>query len=116
MATARSGHASTADSHAHAKPWAWHPVLLAIASGVVQTNEDLRDQSGPTRLMAGAAAAAGVAVEIFVEGNIVFPIRIVVEQLRITEHGPFSVCIAGENARDAMSNFAGHLLERFHLA
>ncbi len=30
MATARSGHASATFLHAHAKPWAWHPLLSNV--------------------------------------------------------------------------------------
>lgn len=32
-------------------------------------NEDLRDQASPSRLMAGPAASAGIAVEVFVKRN-----------------------------------------------
>src|SRR4051794_30211035 len=88
---------------------------FAIAGCIVQTDKNLGDQSGPTCLMAGAAATPGIAVEILEKRNEVFPVRIVVKHLRITEHGPFAACIAKENAGNTMRQFAGHLLQRFHL-
>ena len=45
-----------------------------------EIDEDLGDQAGPAGLMAGAAAAARVAVKIFVEGDQVAPVWIVVEE------------------------------------
>ena len=74
---------------------------FAIASCIVQTDEDLGDQSGPARLMARAAAAASITVEILVKWNQVFPIRVVVKHLRIAEHRPLAAAIAeGELSAD----------------
>ena len=50
--------------------------------------------------MAGAAAAAGVAVEVLVEGNQIAPVGIVVEQRTGTEDQPIAPFVAQEDARE----------------
>ena len=39
----------------------------------------LRYQTCPTCLMARADASAGIAVEIFIEGNVIAPVRVILE-------------------------------------
>src|SRR5438105_2436072 len=60
------------------------------------------DERGPSRLMRGAQAFAGVAVEVFVEEEQILPVRVMREQLRFacatrTEDGPIAVRIANED-------------------
>src|SRR5262245_3447828 len=56
--------------------------------GFAQANQDLSDYPGPAGLMAGAAAAAGLAMEIFMERNQIPPVGITVEKSIVTEYCP----------------------------
>src|SRR5438128_5805693 len=49
--------------------------------------DEIRDESRPSRLMRGAEAFAGVAVEVFVEEHEVAPVRIVREQFCFARAG-----------------------------
>ncbi len=68
-------------------------------SGLAQANQDLSDYPGPAGLMAGAAAAAGLAMEIFMERNQIPPVGIVVEKFVVTEYCPPAFRIPEEDAR-----------------
>ena len=46
---------------------------------LVQANENLGDQAGPARLMAGSTAATVIAMEVFVEGDQIAPVRVSIE-------------------------------------
>ena len=49
------------------------------------------DQRGPTGLMAGADAGAVIAMEIFVKGHEIAPVRVVLKFLGAAENRPASV-------------------------
>ena len=51
-------------------------ITLLPAFGLL---EQLRNQSGPTRLMAGTDAPACIAVEILVEQRVITPLRVGLE-------------------------------------
>ena len=53
---------------------------------LTQANQNLGDQSGPAGLVAGATGAAGVAMKIFMKGNQIAPVGIIVEEFAIAEH------------------------------
>ena len=53
---------------------------------LTQANQDLGDQSGPAGLVAGAAASGGVAMKIFMKGNQIAPVGIIVEEFAVAEH------------------------------
>src|SRR5262249_50903824 len=84
--------------------------LSQFVRGVAKTHEDLSYQSCPARLMAGAATAAGVAVEIFVERNVVPPVGIIVEDRRTAKHWPFALLVAQEYPGQSVGQFQSHLL------
>src|SRR5215469_7759158 len=54
------------------------------------------DETRPSSLMAGSQARTIVAVEIFVEEDVVAPVRILLELLRCSVHRPLAVRIARE--------------------
>jgi len=55
--------------------------------------------------MAGADSLAGVAVEVFVKGDVVAPVRIGLELFKVAENGALAVGAAQEDAREAAGDF-----------
>src|SRR6266436_6111283 len=66
--------------------------------------------------MAGADALAGVAVEVFVKGDGVAPVRIGLEFLHVAEDRALSVGGAQEDADEAAGDFGGDFPKVHHLA
>src|SRR5262245_18867281 len=62
------------------------------------------DDASPTRLVAGADAGAVVAMEIFVEQQVIAPVGILLEFLRSTEHRPPAGFIAQEDPGQAIGD------------
>src|SRR3954462_14162955 len=56
--------------------------------------QQFRDQSRPSRLMTPADAAPGVPVEVFGEGHVVPPVRILLEAGHAAEHRPAATVVA----------------------
>ena len=55
---------------------------------VAEEFDQLGDDTGPARLVAGSKARAIVTVEIFVEQDVIFPLRIGLKFLRTSVHRP----------------------------
>src|SRR5271168_5003862 len=72
-----------------------------------------RHEPGPSCLMTGADASAIVAVEIFVEQQVIAPIRIALELLGSPEHRPPAGLIAQEDPGQPIGDLAGDL-EQVH--
>src|SRR5690349_4540472 len=66
--------------------------------------ETASNQSRPPGLVAGSEAGTIVGVEIFVEEDVILPMRIVLELLRSAINRAFTVLIAQENAGESSSN------------
>lgn len=64
-----------------------HYPSLGIALERVELPDHLRDESGPTSLVAGPDTGAIVAIEVFVEEDVVPPMRIVLEELVVPIEG-----------------------------
>jgi len=58
--------------------------------------DELRYQPCPTRLVAGAKPGGIITMEVFVEWNVIAPVRIVLEQLLSTEHCAAAILITAE--------------------
>ena len=56
--------------------------------------EQLGYQAGPAGLVAGAEAGAVVAVEVFVEQDVIAPMRVGLELVGAAEHGTAAVLVA----------------------
>src|SRR5262245_4409141 len=85
----------------------------------VQVAEDidqLRDDAGPARLMAGSKARAIVTVEIFVEQEVIFPLRIVLKFLCTAVHRPPARPISQKDPSEPMGDVPGHLEQVHDLA
>ena len=87
-------------------------MLLGLTHLLTEHHQDLRDEAGPAGLVAGAAAAAGVAVEVFVEEEEVAPMRIVAVDVLSPNTGRLPVASGRNNAGDAVGKFFGDLFER----
>ena len=74
----------------------------ALAAVLADLLQELGDERRPPGLVAGAHAGAVVAVEVFVEGQQVAPVRIALELVRAAEYGASPVGIAQEEARQPM--------------
>src|SRR5208282_3609669 len=70
--------------------------------------DQLRHQAGPARLMAGAEPGAVVAVEVFVEGDQVLPVMVLVELVGAAKNCPAAVQIAREDVDQPAREFRGH--------
>ena len=66
--------------------------------------------------MAGTDACAGVALEVFVEGDVVAPMWVGLELFEVAEDGAPSVGGAQEDAGEAPGAFGGDLPKVHHLA
>src|SRR5580765_1299576 len=100
-----------------------HKICLSDVEGVGRCDarkhiERARYDSGPAGLVAGSQPGAIVPVEVFVEQNVVLPVRIVLELLSSAVYRPSAVGIAEENARQPASKLFSHLEQRheFHRA
>ena len=67
----------------------------------VARHQQLRDEAGPARLMRGTDAAAGVAVEVLVEGDQIAPVRIVLEQVLVPEDRASALLVPQKDARQS---------------
>src|SRR5262249_54761878 len=73
-------------------------------------------QSCPAGLVTGPEASAVVSVEVFVETNVVLPMRVVLELLGATVHWPPSRGVASENFDEPLRQFLSDLEQRQQLA
>src|SRR5580704_479022 len=78
--------------------------------------DQLRDYAGPAGLMASSQAGAVIAVEIFVEQNVILPLRIGLELLRTSKHWPLTRPIPQENPLQSIRYFMGNLEQVHQLA
>lgn len=71
--------------------------------------DQLRNETGPSGLMAGSQARAVISVEILVEQNVILPVRIALEFLRTSINRPPARLILQEYPGQPISNFPGYL-------
>ena len=74
--------------------------------------DQIGDQRRPAGLMAGAQARAVVAVEIFVERDVVAPVGIGLEQPDVAEDRAAAGWIAEKDLDEPASDLVGGLVER----
>src|SRR5262247_4247528 len=83
---------------------------------VAEEFDQLRDDTGTARLVAGSKARAIVTVEIFVEQEVVFPLRISLKFLRPAVHRPPARPIAQKDPGEPLGDVPGHLEQVHELA
>src|SRR5438270_6925605 len=77
---------------------------------------DLGHQSSPAGLMAGAQSGAVVAVEIFVEQDMVAPVGIALELFCAAIDRPPAMLVGGKYPGEPVGNLFAHLKQIHHLA
>ena len=73
--------------------------------------DDSGDERGPAGLVAGAAAAAGFAVEIFVEEKQILPVRVNGKTILVAMTGADALGVGGEKVDHSCAEIVGHLLD-----
>src|SRR5262245_38233571 len=76
--------------------------------------DEIRDQSGPTSLVRGATATAIVAVEVFMEQDVVLEMRIGLKFLIGTEHRTPAVGPAHKQLEQSAAQFNRDLVQGQH--
>lgn len=89
---------------------------MLAGSNFTDVNQDLGDQASPAGLMAGATAAAGVAMEIFVEWNQIAPMRIFVKKFIGAEERAIAILIPQENVSQSVGQFVSDFANGLQLA
>ena len=74
--------------------------------------DQLGDQSGPTRLVARSKPGGMITVEVFVEWEVIAPVRIALEQFLRTKHCAAAVLIAAEYIDQPVREFVRNLIQR----
>src|ERR1044071_2116468 len=78
--------------------------------------QQLRDQSGPARLVRRADAATAVAAEVFEEQHVVAEVGILLHLRILTEHRTDAALVLEEQAFQSRRELVGDLIEREQLA
>src|SRR5262245_51359177 len=78
----------------------------------MQLADQVGDQGAPSRLVRGAETAAGVAIVIFVEQEVVLEVRIGLHLLVAAEDRSPSVAVAPEDVDQAAPQLVGDLFQR----
>src|SRR5581483_8954278 len=86
-----------------------HHVTHGLLSALLN---QLGDQARPAGLMARAEARAVVAVKVFVERDVVVPVRVGLELLRAAEDRTPAARVVVEDADEPPREFLRHLPER----
>ena len=73
--------------------------------------EEFGDEAGPAGLVRGAAAAAGVAVEIFVEEDVILEVRVAGLLGMVLQDGALAVRAGEEEFDEPAGQFVGHFVE-----
>src|SRR5262245_10748966 len=79
----------------------------------MQLGDHVGDQRAPARLVRSAEPAAGVAVVVFMEQDVVLEMRIGLHLLVAAEDGAASLVVAPEDADEAAAQVIGNLLQRY---
>src|SRR6516164_6178518 len=74
----------------------------------IQPHQEQRNEACPSGLMACSTAATCVAVEVFVEGDVIVPVGIRLKKITIAEDRSAPISVAPEQVSQAACNFVGH--------
>src|SRR6185369_10485360 len=72
---------------------------------------DSGDDAGPAALMTGAKTGAVVAVKVFVEQQVVAPLRILLEFLLAAKNGASAIFVPQKDAGETAAEFLGDFVE-----
>ena len=71
-------------------------------------HDEVGDQRGPAGLVGGADTAAGVAVEVLVEGQQAVPVRVGLEQAGVAEDRAAAVGVVEEDRDETAGEVVGY--------
>jgi len=77
----------------------------------MQVKDETSDEGRPAGLMAGAYAAAGIAMKVLVEWQEIAPVRIRLLHVILSQHGPMAIFVALKDADQSAGNLIGHFAE-----
>src|SRR5215469_8183947 len=86
--------------------------LGGLYLGAVAGHQQLRHEPCPAGLMRGADAPPAIAVEVFVEENVVAEVRVLEGALVHAVHRPLTLLVGEEQPREAPGQLIGNLVER----
>lgn len=78
--------------------------------------DDLCNEARPTALMGGTEAAACIAIEELVEPEVILPVLIEVEEIRLGIDGSTALVVAGEEMLHSVLEFLGDVAKVHVLA
>ena len=81
----------------------------------VARHQQLRDEAGPARLMRGTDAAAGVAVEVFVEEHVIAKMRVLLQSRVMCEHRAVASLIREKDPCEAHGELVRHFVDRHEM-
>ena len=101
----------------HSRHLAFERRYLAAFEQLLRVEEaeeldQLRHDARPPGLVTRTEAGPIVAVEVFVEEDVVPPVRILLKLLGAAVHRPASAAVAQEDPREAIGNLLRHLPRR----
>jgi hypothetical protein len=86
----------------------WGGPSWLVADGAVgDAHDEVGDQRGPAGLVGGAGTAAGVAVEVLVEGQQVVPVRVGLEQAGVAEDRAAAAGVVKEDRDETVEDRSG---------
>src|SRR5215471_2570074 len=82
---------------------------MTVPSGAVVggAKDEVGDQRGPARLVAGADAPAGVTVEVLVEGQQVVPVPVGLEEAGVAEDRAAAILVVEEDRNQTAGEVVG---------
>src|SRR5215472_4888372 len=86
--------------------------FCGVYLSAVARQQQLRHEPCPAGLMRGAHTPPAVAVEVFIEENVVAEVRIFERALVHAVHRPMTLLVGEEQARESLGELIGHLVER----
>ena len=92
------------------------PSWQQLNSALVTLLNELRHQSGPSRLMGGASAAAVVAVEVFKEPEIAVEVFVLLHLFIVPEGWPAAVFVLPEYSDQSLGKIGGNLFQGKHVS
>src|SRR5271157_4889762 len=89
---------------------------FSALAGLSALLHQLRDDAGPSGLVARSNSGSRIAVEVLMEQHQVTPMRISLELFEIAEHRPAAILIAKKNVRHPARKFSRYLPQSHHLS
>src|SRR6266700_3683997 len=74
-------------------------------------HQQLRDEPGPSGLVRGANTAAGVAMEVFVEQDVITEVRIGLQPRMVSKLRPRAALVGKEDPGQPCCNLVGRLVQ-----